>query len=510
MGERLPTRTEVPPPYRGYDSPPEQPIEVARYFGALRRSWLLIAFVVLPTTGLVLGLSLALPKEYEATARIVLEETPGLLESSDAAATERRLATIQTLLTTRDVLARAGRRLPGEDAESLEGKIGSSVDRDANVIDVVATDNTSRGAAAISNAVATEFLAKRRSEERQRLIRARANLTQALDRLRGSPGARTEVQAIRERLSELSVSEASIGSDLQLAEAAEAPSDPSSPHPVRNTIFAAFASTFVAVLLVLARALLAPQVSGPRELSRLLGLPVLVEIPRTHRRSGGRGLSPAEREAFQTLESSIRLRLPPTQQHVVLITSALHGEGKTQVTAGVGEALARAGQKTLLVSADLRRPALHELFDVEQAPGVAEILAVAGDEEGRPAADLIETAAIRPQFGTDGSAELRVLPSGARPQNASQLLTSDAVGDLLEQIKQSDYQYVVVDSAPLLGLVDAQALAREIQNLVIVCRLDRLRPEDVVDLRYLLDQTAVHALGIVVIGRRSVSGYSWR
>jgi capsular exopolysaccharide synthesis family protein len=478
----------------------EQPIEARRYWDALRRGKLLIAFVVLPLTGLVLVLSLVLPKTYQASAQIVLEDVPGLLEAGGAESVERRLATLQALMTTRDVLGRAGRRLQGENADSLEDKVRSSVDPDANIISVVATDDSAQGAAAIANAVATEFLAKRRRAERQRLARARASLLQALNQLRGSSGARVEREALRERLSELSVSEASIGGELQLAQAARAPSDPSSPKPVRNTVFALFASIFVGALVALARGQFAPRISGARELARLVGLPLLAAVPRS-RLQRGRSVTELRREAYQTLQAAIQLRLHGDRQHMVLVTSALPEEGKTEVTAQLGRGLAHGGEKTLLVSADLRRPTLHELLRVNAAPGLSDILAAVRRDRG-DAAEMLSALTAQATPDEDG---LRVLASGNRPANPSELLASEALDRVFDEIGRTDYRYVLIDGPPLLGLVDGQALAQRVRDVLIVSRLDRVTPENILDLRELLDGLSINVLGLVVIGAEATA-----
>src|SRR5437764_316054 len=296
------------------DVPPDEPLEARRYVDAFRRSWPLILLIVVPLTVLVFVVSALFPKTYSSSAKLVLDTTGNPLEASDAASVQRRLATIQVLLTTRDVFARAARRLPGETPASVQDKVTSSVDPNANVITLAATDSTPRGAARIANAVASRFLVE------QRLIQ--------------------------------------------------------------------------------------------------------------------------------------RERLPPTQQQIVLVTSALHGEGKTEVTAGLGLALSQAGMRTWLVSADMRWPRLHELFDVDQSPGLSEVLAgtrIYGD--GVP--DVL--AADNPlQYKADtGRGSLHVLASGSKPRDPAKLLASDAVDSFFDQIKRSDYDYVLLDGPPLVGLVDS-------------------------------------------------------
>jgi capsular exopolysaccharide synthesis family protein len=478
--------------------PTEQSVETGRYLDALGRSKLLIAVIVLPLTAAVLLVSMSLPETYRATAKIVVEGATDPLESRDVASIERRLATIKALLTTRETLRRARKRVRGETALTLRDKVHVSVDPTANIINVVATEDSAPRAARIANAVATTFVGGRRRAEQLRLNRARAAFRKALADLEGKRGLQvaTERASIRERLTDLNVGAASTGSELAIAEVAQPPTDPYSPRPLRNTLFAFFASAFLAALVVLARAQLKPRISGSRELSRLMDLPVLSEVPYVRRRLGHRvhTLSAAEYEAYQTLHAAIRRELPATNQRVLLVTSALHSEGKTEVTAALGLVLSQAGQRTWLVSADMRWPRLHELFDVAQTPGLADVLT--GARNGG-SAGILELSAAR-----TGSGRLHVLASGSTPPDPAQLLAGDALDSFFDQMRRSDYDYVLIDGPPLLGLVDSQVLAQRVDGVLLVCRPDQLTPEAAVATRELLDRLDVDALGLAIIGSR--------
>jgi capsular exopolysaccharide synthesis family protein len=492
--------------FAGSPSPPdpsrEEPLELRRYWGGIRRNWLLMAFIIVPITTVALVLSLTLPKTYRATARIVLEDVPGF-QTDTVETLQRRLATLRTIITTREVLAAAAERVPGEDADTLADKVTASVDAEANVINISAVDGSARGASTIANAVATAFLEKRRGGERQRVARTRAALLQALNRVRasGTPTARAEEQAIQERLSELSVTEVSIGSDLQLAQLARPPENAASPKPIRNTVFAFFASAVLATLVALAYAQFTPRISGPRELGRLLRLPVLAGVPR--RRSRRMSQRVAEQDAYRSLQASIRMRLGDTRQNIILVTSAVPGEGKTEVSAELGRQLAHAGYRTLLVSADLRRPTLHRLLDVSSEPGLTDVLRARARHNDRPStADVIAPVRVTP---FDNSGRLAVLPSGGMVEDPSGLLAGDGIDRVFDEIERIDFQYVIVDGPPLLATVDAQALALRLRNLLLVVRLDRVTPENVLDARELLN--GLNTLGVVVVGSPTATYY---
>jgi len=206
-------------------------------------------------------------------------------------------------------------------------------------------------------------------------------------------------------------------------------------------------------------------------------------------------VSSSEYEAYQTLQASLRRQLPATKQRIVLVTSALPGEGKTEVTAALGLVLSQAGQRTWLVSADMRTPKLHELFDVEQTPGLAEVLAgnMNGDSEG-----IFELSAAR-----TGSGRLHVLASGRTPPDPAQLLAGNALDTFFDEMRRSDYDYILLDGPPLLGLVDSQLLAQRVDGVLVVWRPDRLTPETALATRELLDRLDAKPLGLAIVGARS-------
>lgn len=486
----------------------EERIDTRRYFDAVRRSRGLIAGIVLALTGAVVAVSIALPDKFQATTLLVSEETSSPFVNTDESSVQRRLATTRSLLTTKGVLEKAAARLPRDARSGLGKAIESSVDANANIIRITATYDDAEHAAMIANAVARAFLEERQRLEAERIKRAREQLEAQIPLLENAPAAAQQIGALRQRISELSVNEGAAGSDLQVAERAESPSDPASPRPVRNGILAFFGALFLAILIALGRDQLTPRVSSPRELGRLLDLPVLIDIPYVSGRRGRRRrlLSGVELEAYQTLRSSLELALPGGRRpHVILMTGALHAEGKTTATARLGWALAQAGEKVLLVSADLRVPRLHEMFGLELGIGLADVLAELDWDGNEPNSELLSraTRTVIPHFdGRGRRGELHVIPSGTKPKDPGRLIAGPAMRAFLGTVRRADYDYVLVDAPPLLGIADSQALARDVDEILLVNRLDRLTLERVNELRDVLDRLATEPLGIIVIGGR--------
>jgi Mrp family chromosome partitioning ATPase len=475
--------------------------QVHRHAQALRRNAKLITAIVAGVTLAAVTLSLTTPNSYDATARLVLQGDRGAL-SSDIV--QRQLATDKLLATSPTVLRQAADRLPGMTSQQLSAQISSSVSSKANLIEITGTAGRAGQAAAIANAVAGSFLAERNRAQRGNLTDQRHILEQQLRQ--PAPLRRGAVaRALQRRIDQLTVSEATAASDLGLAEAATAPARPNSPRPLLAGVLALFASLTIAILVALAREQLIPRASGPREVGRILGVPVLAGIPELKRRAGRRAevLIAAERDAFQSLRAAVEVAMPPQEQKVIVVTSATVGEGKTTVAYRLARSLMTAGQSVLVVSGDLRRPTMHARLGLRSGPGVSDLLASAAAGPRAVSSDSLvrATQTVLPRDpGSWGWARLAVLPSGEPPDDLARLLTRDLVSSLFTEIGRLDYEWVLVDTPPLLGTADARVLAGAADALLLVSRLGvttvgQLRME-----RDELDRLEVEPLGVVVIG----------
>jgi capsular exopolysaccharide synthesis family protein len=481
----------------------ESGVDVRRYLAALRRSrWLMVGIVVV-VTGAALALSLLLPKTYKATSTIVLNVEAGAFGVEDPASQERRLETLNALLLSTPVLRQAAEAVPGETADSL-GPVESRVDPAANLIYITVENGDADNAAAIANAIAEAFLTVQAERDRAGLEAEAQNLREQISALEGQPGTAEQVVLLRQRLADVEVQLVNPAGDIDIAEEATASAQPASPRPLRNTVLAFFASVFLAVLVALGRDQLRPRIGEPRELGQILGVPLLAGIPLVGRRFGRRNHigTIAEHEAYQTLRAALELGAPPDTRRTILVCSALHGEGKTTVTARLGRALAQAGHKTLLISADLRWPDLHESFDLPVRPGLSDALKLT--ERAGVTKELLSATAHKVMVRSSGGAERRldVLTSGSKPSDPARLLSSAAAREFFDYVRQFEYDYVLVDAPPVLGIADAQSLARYTDRVLLVARLDRLSADHVIDLRDVMDRVSMNTLGLVVIGGR--------
>jgi len=165
-------------------------------------------------------------------------------------------------------------------------------------------------------------------------------------------------------------------------------------------------------------------------------------------------------EMFRVLRASISLLGDTNQRKITMITSSVPGEGKTFCAANLALAYAKQGTRTLLVDFDLRKPAVHKIFNEERAarPGIVNVL------NGTAASNQAIT--VYPGLDT-----LSVIYSGPKSPNPGELLEPGRLRDLVGMFS-SNFDHIVIDSAPLLPVPDTRILAPLVDNLALVIRAE--------------------------------------
>jgi capsular exopolysaccharide synthesis family protein len=170
---------------------------------------------------------------------------------------------------------------------------------------------------------------------------------------------------------------------------------------------------------------------------------------------------------------------------VVMITSALAGEGKTSLASHLATSLARSGKKTLLIDADLRSPSIHRLFDLTAVPGLSELL------RGEATIDeVIATTAVE---------ELSVISAGKCDFLTHRILSQGGIGQLFSRLK-SQYDFVIVDSSPILPVADPLIIAQQADAVLLSVLTDVSRKTKIFAAYQRLVSLGIRVLGAVVIG----------
>jgi capsular exopolysaccharide synthesis family protein len=180
---------------------------------------------------------------------------------------------------------------------------------------------------------------------------------------------------------------------------------------------------------------------------------------------------------------------------VVMITSALSGEGKTSLASHLAVSLARAGRQVLLMDCDLRKPALDQVFDVAEAPGVSELLLGTA-----PVVEAVQPTSVE---------GLYVLPAGEASAEALELLGRDAIQPIFDQLKVR-FDMIVVDSCPVLPVADALILGQHVDAVVFSTLYGVSRLPTVHAAWQRLEPLGVRLLGVVLNGtRENYSEYAY-
>jgi capsular exopolysaccharide synthesis family protein len=253
----------------------------------------------------------------------------------------------------------------------------------------------------------------------------------------------------------------------------------------------------------------------PEEIRRRLGLPIVGHIPYTARAAtNGDGAAAAghldasllayhqpsalEAEAYKSLRTSLYFSTRGERHKVIQITSPNMGDGKSTLAANLAICIAQSGKTVVLVDADCRRPRLHRLFGLRGELGLTSVIVgECGPQE-----------AVRPTEVP----HLSVLPCGPRPTNPAELLTSPKFEELLNELR-GQYDFVLVDSPPLLAVTDPCVVAARADGVLLTIRVSKNGRPAAERAKELLTGMGANVLGVVVngIGKEAVAyGYGYR
>lgn len=189
-------------------------------------------------------------------------------------------------------------------------------------------------------------------------------------------------------------------------------------------------------------------------------------------------------EAYRQLRTNIQFSSLDRPLRTLLVTSTSPEEGKSTTLANLAITMAQAEREVILVDCDLRRPSLHELFGVPNTVGLT--TAVADRNLALP-------------FQESGVAKLKLLTSGPLPPNPSELLGSQRMAEVIEDLKaQADY--VLFDSPPIIAVTDAAVLASKVDGVLLVVWSGRTKRELAKRAKALLDKVNANLLGVVLNG----------
>ncbi len=389
----------------------------------------------------------------DAAAYVATDNGDGLTDVSTAQRiAEEKAAAYLPLVTSRAVAARVVAALDLEETpEEVASRFGGEVETDSVILRVTADGSTPEQARDLAGAV----------------IDALAAEAQALEDIGRKEGAAS-------------------ASAVQVVpfESAVLPTSPSSPVYPLNLAVGAILGLALGYGAAYWRRAADSRLRSVTEAEEATGASVVGVVPRTpglqgprRAQAGGPGV-----ESLRQLRTNLRFVDVDHPPRSIVITSANAGEGKSTLCANLGRLLADAGQSTVIVDADLRRPTQHEIWGVDAGVGLTQ--ALAGD------ATIDEM--IQPT-GVDG---LGVVTAGRIPPNPSELLGSQRMRDLLTHLARD--HIVLLDAPPLLPVTDAGLLTAQSDGALLVFAVGRTYREQAAVCKRGLDQVGGRTLGVVL------------
>jgi capsular polysaccharide biosynthesis protein/cellulose biosynthesis protein BcsQ len=298
-----------------------------------------------------------------------------------------------------------------------------------------------------------------------------------------------------------------------------APGTQVQPRTTRNLVLGFLFGLILGCGLAFLRDALDTRVRTTEEIAERLDLPLLARLPKpsAELRRADRLVTVSEpdglaAEGFKIMRANVDFARMEADARTLLVTSAHEGDGKSTTIANLAVLLARAGQRVVLVDLDLRRPFIHQFFDLD-GPGVAQVATGAATlEEALAPIPLVwpganaswnghESDGLQPSGGL-----LEVLPAGPMPSRLDDVLAKNILAGMLDGLRERA-DVVLIDSPPLLA-GDAMATSAAVDAIVIVLNMDRLRRPVLRELRRVLDSIPTRKIGFVVAGADLGASYT--
>jgi capsular exopolysaccharide synthesis family protein len=402
----------------------------------LRARWIIIFATTAVAVGGAVAVTLLTTPLYQASTRLFVSTTAG--GSVDAIYTgnrfsQERVASYTELLMGETLAQRTIAKL-GLDMSpnELTTKVKASAKLDTVLIDVTVRDGSAMRARDIADALSDEFVAMVRELE--------------TPQDGTTPDARVVVE-----------------------QRASIPEEPVSPKPIRNLAIGLAVGLLLGFGLAFLRDRLDNTLKDQETFEDITGVGLFGSIPFDK----GRRKEPAIlfdsdnspiAEAFRKLRTNLQFLSVDNPPRVILVTSSLPSEGKSTTAINIALALAEAEHDVVLVDGDMRRPKLDTYMDVIGSVGFSTTLS------GRASLDEVLQKTHFPR--------LTVLAAGNSPPNPSELLGSEAAKKVLTELR-AGFDYVVIDSSPLLAVTDAAVLAAHCDGVLMIARFGQTKREQV-------------------------------
>ena len=243
------------------------------------------------------------------------------------------------------------------------------------------------------------------------------------------------------------------------------------------------------------------KIEGRSDVEKLTSLPIVGDIPLTDEKQGAIAVFENQNnlmsETFRNIRTNLQFMLE-NDKKVILVTSTVSGEGKSFISANLAISLSLLGKKVVIVGLDIRKPGLNKVFNIPRKEvGITQYLA-------NPEKNLMDLVQL-----SDVSKNLYILPGGTVPPNPTELLARDGLDKAIETLKKN-FDYVILDTAPVGMVTDTLLIGRVADLSVYVCRADYTHKNEYTLINELAENNKLPSLCTVINGldlKRRKYGY---
>ena len=233
------------------------------------------------------------------------------------------------------------------------------------------------------------------------------------------------------------------------------------------------------------------RIEGRSDVEKLTSLPIVGDIPLTDEKQGAIAVFENQNnlmsETFRNIRTNLQFMLE-NDKKVILVTSTVSGEGKSFISANLAISLSLLGKKVVIVGLDIRKPGLNKVFNIPRKEvGITQYLA-------NPENNLMDLVQL-----SDVSKNLYILPGGTVPPNPTELLARDGLDKAIETLKKN-FDYVILDTAPVGMVTDTLLIGRTADLSVYVCRADYTRKAEFTLINELMENNKLPNLCIAING----------
>ncbi len=494
--------TPAPPPRKiGGDASEPQPALLDSLLRILRvrKWWVLQALVLVPIV--VALLTLQQEKRYTAASSLLFRDVTSSLLSEEGGGFKdpvRDSATNDALIGLPVVAEETARRLTEEaratgrplgipiDASVVAASVTVSPSVESDLVSIEAESTSGYAAARMANAYGESYIQFRQRSDRRQFQEAIDLARKRLAELDAEGAGATVTAPLRERLDRLELQRSLLTGNAELVQRATPPTAPSSPNMKRNLIFGLMLGGVLGLALAAVRERLDRSIKTDDELESIYGTPVLVRLPRSRKlgADGGELAHAPEAEAFRMLRANLRYFDLDGRLRSILVSSPQSGDGKSTVARNLARTMAHMGDHVVFVEADLHKPASPTLNGRTADQGLSAVLS------GVPLDDCLVHLPV------GGKRHLTVLPAGPLPPNPVELLESNRMLRLLDELERR-FELVIIDSPALSQVSDARPLVGQVSGVLIVSALEHTTREAAVDFRKQLELLEGPPLGVV-------------